>query len=392
MYEVTSPTNSGRVIAVWSPVSRQGGTSTLASLIAAYLCRTNQNDKVLVMSNETDGQPTAEQYLIKDKAVSGLAEVIELAISDNLHSPDDLYNNAHNIASNLDGLSCDKGNTNVADFLSREIEQILDLARRSYKFTVVDTISGQYDTTTQEILKNCDCIVVGLPQDKYIFDNWVRKMPDIYPSYLNGDKTVLVASSYFDYSHMRYQDMRKELKGTPLYYVNQNSAVHKAVSYRSMLDFISSELKLKKGYDEVVDEIGAIVDRIEAILVEIVNKEVEAEAKAAEEREQENKDYIENHVGFYSDTMYGDEDTEGGLDDMDEDFGVYSSIEDSSPSPSDSMYDIPQSGDNAGIAEQTQDETQEVKSVSINLEKEPSQLTEEDSTGFEGFGADDLYN
>ena len=391
MYEVTSPTNSGRVIAVWSPVSRQGGTSTLASLIAAYLCRTNQNDKVLVMSNETDGQPTAEQYLVKDKAVSGLAEVIELAISDNLHSPDDLYNNAHNIASNLDGLSCDKGNTNVADFLSREIEQILDLARRSYKFTVVDTISGQYDTTTQEILKNCDCIVVGLPQDKYIFDNWVRKMPNIYPSYLNGDKTVLVASSYFDYSHMRYQDLRKELKGIPLYYVNQNSAVHKAVSYRSMLDFISSELKLKKGYDEVVDEIGAIVDRVETLLIEVVNKEVEAEAKAAEEREQENKDYIENHVGFYSDTMYGDEDTKDGLDDMDEDFGVYSSVEDSS-SPSDSMYNIPQDEDSDGIAKQIKNETQEAKGTSINLEKEPSQLTEEDSTGFEGFGADDLYN
>ena len=135
MYEVTSPTNSGRVIAVWSPVSRQGGISTLASLMAAYLCRTNQTDKVLVMSNETDGQPTAEQYLVKDSAISGLAEVIELAISDNLHRPDDLYNNAHNIAPNLDGLSCGKGNTNVADFLSREIEQILDLARKSYRFT-----------------------------------------------------------------------------------------------------------------------------------------------------------------------------------------------------------------------------------------------------------------
>ena len=305
MYEVTSPTNSGRVIAVWSPVSRQGGISTLASLMAAYLCRTNQTDKVLVMSNETDGQPTAEQYLVKDNAISGLAEVIELAISDNLHRPDDLYNNAHNIAPNLDGLSCGKGNTNVADFLSREIEQILDLARKSYRFTVIDTLSGQYSATTQEILKNCDCVVVGLPQDKYIFDNWVRKMSDVYPSYLKDNRTVLVASCYFDYSHMRYQDMRKELKGTPLYYINQNSAVHKAVAYRNMLDFVSSELKVKKGYDDVIDEINAIVDWVETILIDVVNKEVESEAKAAEVREKENKDYIENHVGFYSDTMYG---------------------------------------------------------------------------------------
>lgn len=378
MYEVTSPTNSGRVIAVWSPVSRQGGISTLASLMAAYLCRTNQTDKVLVMSNETDGQPTAEQYLVKDNAISGLAEVIELAISDNLHRPDDLYNNAHNIAPNLDGLSCGKGNTNVADFLSREIEQILDLARKSYRFTVIDTLSGQYSATTQEILKNCDCVVVGLPQDKYIFDNWVRKMSDVYPSYLKDNRTVLVASCYFDYSHMRYQDMRKELKGTPLYYINQNSAVHKAVAYRNMLDFVSSELKVKKGYDDVIDEISAIVDRVETILIDVVNKEVESEAKAAEVREKENKDYIENHVGFYSDTMYGDEVAEDGLSDMDEDFGVYSSVEDSVAS----MY---------GKSKEDQEDTED-KSINLDLDKEPSQLTKKESTDFEGFGVDDLYN
>ena len=145
-----------------------------------------------------------------------------------------------------------------------------------------------------------------------------------------------------------------------------------------MLDFVSSELKVKKGYDDVIDEISAIVDRVETILIDVVNKEVESEAKAAEVREKENKDYIENHVGFYSDTMYGDEVAEGGLSDMDEDFGVYSSVEDSVAS----MY---------GKSKEDQEDTED-KSINLDLDKEPSQLTKKESTDFEGFGADDLYN
>lgn len=376
MYEVTSPTNSGRVIAVWSPVSRQGGVSTLASLLASYICRTYSDERVLVLSNETNGQPTAEQYITKDKAVSGLAEVIELAISDNLHSPEDLYNNAHNITSNLDALTCDKGNTNVADFLSREVEDILELARKSYKFTIVDTVSGQYDTTTQEILKSSDCIVVGLPQDKYIFDNWVRKMPDVYPHYLKMERLVLVASCYFDYSHMRYQDMRKEFKGFPLYYVNQNSAVHKAVSYRNMLDFVSEEMKVKKGHDEVIDEIGAIFDRVETILVNIVNQEIEDESREAERKERENKEYIEEHVSFYSDIMYGEGDNEEGLPDMEEDFGVYGGIEETISS----QTDVQDTGEI-----DSQDSPGYIGS-SINLEKK-----EEESDGFDDMDPDNLY-
>ncbi len=333
MYEVTSPTNSGRVIAVWSPVSRQGGVSTLAALLASYICRTHTDEKVLILSNETDGAPTAEQYITRDKGISGLAEVIELAISDNLHNPDDMYNNAHNIISNLDALTCNKENTNVSDFLDRELEDVLKLARRSYRYTIIDTVSGQYSMTTQDILKLSDCVVVGLPQDKYIFDNWVREMPSVYPSFLKPDRLVAVASCYFDYSHMRYQDMRKEMKGKPLYYVNQNSAVHKAVSECNVLDFISAEVKIKKGHDDVIDEIKAILDRVEEILVNVVNEEIEAEAKAAEERENENKAYIENHASFYSDDLYADP-NEGELSDMEEGFDLYGSSQ-SEPSTED---------------------------------------------------------
>ena len=76
--------------------------------------------------------------------------------------------------------------------------------------------------------------------------------------------------------------------------------------------------------------------------------------------------------------MYGDEVAEGGLSDMDEDFGVYSSVEDSVAS----MY---------GKSKEDQEDTED-KSINLDLDKEPSQLTKKESTDFEGFGADDLYN
>lgn len=293
MYDILSPANTGRVISVWSPVSRQGTVSTIASMLTAYIGYANPEDKVLLLSNNTNGTPTADFYLTNEHTINGLAEIIELSISDNLRKPDDLYNNAHSISRNIDTLTCEKGNTNVADFLDRELNKIIDLAKKSYKYIIIDTVPGDFDRTTEDILKASDCVVIGCPQDKYIFDNFVRKMPDVYPQVLRNKIQVVVVSSYYDYDHFRYVDMQKEMKGQPLFYINQNSAVHKANSERKMLDFITSEMQLKRGRDEVIDEIEAIYNRINTIIEYIVEKEVEMEAENADKNQQFNREYMQ---------------------------------------------------------------------------------------------------
>ena len=293
MYDILSSANVGRVISVWSPVSRQGTVSTMAAMLTAYIGNRNPDDKVLLLCSETNGNPTADYYLTNEHTINGLAEIIELAISDNLRKPDDLYNNAHSISRNIDTLTCEKGNTNVADFLSREIEPIIQLAKKSYKYIVVDTVSGDFDRTTEDILRLSDCVVVGCPQDKYIFDNFVRKMPDVYPTVLRSKHKVTVVSSYYDYDHFRFADMQKEMKGEPLFYIDQNSAVHKAVCERKILEFINGELQLKRGRDEVVDEIEDIYNRLQSIIEYIIEQEVEQETENASRHQQINREYME---------------------------------------------------------------------------------------------------
>lgn len=328
MYEVTSPTNSGRVIAVWSPISRQGGVSATAALIAAYLSKTRPDERILIVSNDTRGNPTADYYLTKEHGINGLAEVIELSISDNLKNPEDLYNNAHSLVRNLDTLTCDKGNTNVADFLSREINSIIKVARRGYRYIIIDTVSGLYDSTTTEVLKSADCIVAGIPQDRYVFDSWVRKMPEIYPQFIHNNKKIInVAAIYFDYAHMNYNNMRRELKGIDLFYINQNSAVHKACYSRNMLDFVSGEMKAKKNRDEVIDEIGVIVDRIDNIINEIIENEIKQEEKAAEENLESNKRHLEESDRMYSDQVFESPD-EDNLSDIEDSFGEFEEYSD----------------------------------------------------------------
>ena len=155
---------------------------------------------------------------------------------------------------------------------------------------------------------------------------------------MRRDKTILVASNYFDYSHMKYQDMRKELKGIPLYYINQNSAVHKAVSNRVVLDFISEEIKLKKGRDEVIDEIGMILTKVDEILEKIIARELEEEEKKAEDMEKLNRDHIESQAGLYDTSLYDETPEEDAMSDIDFEDSMNASNE-----PSDDLYEQPAS-------------------------------------------------
>ena len=315
MYEVISPRNSGRVIAVWSPVSRQGAVSTTAALVSTYIGKTNPNDKILILSNETRGLPNAAYYMSRGDTQQGLAEVVELAISDNLNKVDDLYNNAFTLAPNIDVLGSTKFNTNVESYLPISINKILELAKRAYRYIIVDTVCGQEDETTNQVLDLSDVVVVGIPHDRYTFDNWVRKMPDVFPQRLQKhyNKLVLVCSIYYNYIHLEYHDMVRALKGRKLYYINQNSLVHKLVGTRRMYETIESEIdkfKVKAGKcDTVVNEVAAIVEDIYRIIESVIETEEQEEIKMDQEVQAKNDEYMEEFSSYFeSPDFYADED------------------------------------------------------------------------------------
>lgn len=333
MYDITSSADSGRVIAVWSPVHRQGAVSTTTAMLASFIAEQlgDNNGKVLVMSNELHGAPTAAYYMTKERVINGLAEVIDLSNSDNLKNAEDIYNNTFSVSGKIDILNSDKRNTNVSDFLGREISNIFNVARRGYKYTIVDTVCGPYDSVTKTILKNCDTIVVCLPQDRYIFDSWIRKMAGVYVQEVESKPTLVLSALHYEYPDMLYRSMQKEVKGKSLYYISLNDIVHRAVSERNIPDMIKSNLK-SKSHDDIIDELQAIYDKILENLENVIDMEVQNEMSELEETKKQTQEYLESTDTYFDDMGYEDEpDSSEVKNDSSEEDDFYSDESDDSP-------------------------------------------------------------
>ena len=67
MYEILNPQHSGRVIALWSPVSRQGAVSTTAALLASYMGKKVDDGRVLIISTDLTRGPDVSYYMTTEK-------------------------------------------------------------------------------------------------------------------------------------------------------------------------------------------------------------------------------------------------------------------------------------------------------------------------------------
>ena len=323
MYEIINPQNSGRVVALWSPVNRQGAVSTTAAVLASYMGKAVDDGKVLVLSTDASNGPNAYYYMTTEKMTNGLAEVIELSISDNLSSVEDIRNNTFSLNDNIDILACSKIGSNVTDFLSREIVNILNMARRGYKYIVVDCINGRYDMATKEVLEAADIIIVCMPQDKYIFESWIRKMENIYLPLVEKKPTIIVSAMHYEYEDMTYSDMNKELKDTELYYISLNDLVHKANSERDIPDMVSSHFTGKRR-DDIIEEIESIYEKIEEYIENIIDNEIDGEQEIAAAAKKETQKYLViNNSDLFSDMGYEDDDNSGSSDTSGYDYDSY---------------------------------------------------------------------
>lgn len=300
MYEVSSNTDSGRVIAFWSPIHRQGGTSATAAMVASALVdKLEPSEKILMLSNELYGAPTAGTYMQRDNMPDGLTEIIELTNSDNLKSPTDIYNNTFTCAGEkIDIVNSRKRNLTSLNDLTRAIPELFDMARQGYRYTIVDTVAGTKDESTMAILRHCDTIVVCLPQDKYIIDSWIRKVHGVYTKEVENKRAAIVLTMFYNYKHMSYATLRRQLKAD-LYYISLNDFVHKAICERSILEAITGTRKSKHP-DDVIEELNMITQGILSNLSELVNDELLRVKEEEEIQRKETEDYMESLALFES--------------------------------------------------------------------------------------------
>ena len=299
MYEILSNEQMGRVIAFWSPIHRQGATSTTAALIASFIAEKIGNEKdggkVLVMSNELFGSFTAGDYLTSEDMPDGLTEVVVLSNCGNLKTYEDIYNNTFSGVENLDILSNNKKNSSLTSSdIEKEIKNILNVAKTGYKYIIVDCVAGKHDIATLSILKRCDIIVVCMPQDRHIIDNWIRKISNVYLPECEHKPTVMVLEQYYDYRHISYDRLCKEFKvdADELCYIDLSDTVNKAVNDRKIPELIRNIHKEKD--NELELQIKLINNSIEDAIQKVVNDEIKKAEEIDERNRQETQEYIGN--------------------------------------------------------------------------------------------------
>lgn len=307
MYDIVNIIDKGRVIAIWSPIHRQGGTSALTALLASYISEVEkeEDNKMLLMSNELYGAPTATKYITSEQLPTSLAEVVYLSKTESLKSYEDIYNNSSSNIKNLDILQSVKRSQQVKQFLAQNIKNILEVAKTGYKYIFVDTVSGTMDATTSEILKNSDVVIVCMPQDKFIWDNWLRKLDGTFHKALENKRYMLVSGLHYEYKYMSYVKMAKELKDEELAWLSQNELVKASAETRSMLEMVRTELKKKsEKQDDCIREIRIIYDMVLKNIELVRQEELKLEEEEKAKDELENNKRISSLLDMFNESYY----------------------------------------------------------------------------------------
>lgn len=308
MYEVRNSEDLGRVITFWGPIHRQCAVSTTVALTACYIASQLKDDKLLLMSNEIHGSPTAADYMVKDDMPDGLTEVVELASCESLKGYDDIYNNTYSAIPNIDILNSNKRTNGLSSAqLANQIDNIFNKAREGYKYILVDAIAGRHDVSTLALLRNSDVIVVCMPQDQYILDSWVRKMSNVYIPEAETKPSIIVIEQYIDYKHLGYGKICNMLNLQDLVYVDMNDTIHKAVCNRNIPDMIMQELKSKSS--DVIPELKHLYEYILTGVEVVLEEEKRKQDEEDELNKQQTQEYIDN-IGLFDSMGYEETDEE----------------------------------------------------------------------------------
>lgn len=308
MYDIVNILDKGRIIAFWSPVHRQGTTSAITALVASYASSLEENNgsKMLLMSNELYGSPTAIQYITNEQLPATLTEIVDLSRTDNLRSFEGIYNNSGSNIKNLDILQSVKRSASISHDLSEQIKHILDVAKTGYKYIFVDTVAGTIDATTSEILRNADVVIVCMPQDKFIWENWTRKMDGTFHRAIENKQYLMVSASHYEYKYLPYKKLAKDLGDEDLVWVSQNELVKSSAETRNILSMMKQELKNKpEKRDDCIKEVEILYKFMLKKIDIVKRKEISLEKELEEKAEQENADRLNDLIGLFDESMGG---------------------------------------------------------------------------------------
>ncbi|WP_338657275.1 hypothetical protein V6B14_22260 (plasmid) [Sporosarcina psychrophila] len=237
----------GKTIVCWSPVHGQGATTSNTVALASVLAL-DQPYRTLLTHTQLSYSTMEGMFSKGKKQVfdDGGMVALERLVKSKLLKPDDVPAYTETIyKSRLDFLP--GGNVSVE---TKDIEQvlftILRAAQQQYDLIWIDAHSGTANKSTSTLLKQADLVIVNLPQNKFIIEQFYN--PETFPEELKDKPYIVVISQYDNKASYSLRNLKRQLKvKMPLYEVLYDTGFRDAVNQDAVMEFFYRATKTQKG-------------------------------------------------------------------------------------------------------------------------------------------------
>ena len=237
----------GKTIVCWSPVHGQAGNTSNTVAMAA-VAALEQSFSSLLTHTQFSFSTMEGMFRKRDEQGFDDGGIVALKrlVKSKLLKPDDVPDYTETIyKSRLDFLAGGNFNEdgNEAEIM---LNTILRAAQNQYDLLWIDAHSGSANELTTQLLRQADMVLVNLPQNKYIVDQFLTS--SIYLNELQDKPFTILVGKYDDKAGYSVRNMKRQHKlKVPVFGIPYETGFRNAANQDSVTEFFFRASKAEKG-------------------------------------------------------------------------------------------------------------------------------------------------
>ncbi len=184
----------GKTVVSWSPVHGQAATTSNVAALAAHFALTYTHKALITHTQLT--YSTLESLFRKEmtnlRGFDSGIEALERLAKSSLLKADAVRDYTERVYK--DRLDLLGGTQNQSLETPLLLEMILSVAEDAYDLVWIDAHSGTRSNTSKRLLSNADLVIVNLPQNRYVLDQFFSG--DGFPKELKNKEIIILISQY----------------------------------------------------------------------------------------------------------------------------------------------------------------------------------------------------
>lgn len=230
----------GKTIVSWSPVAGQGATTSNTVGLASVMALENAHRSLLATTQLTTNAAglsrKSKASVFDDSGIDGL----ERLIKSKLLKPNDIQVYTDTIyKSSLDYLPGRMSGREKDEVLN----VILHIAKEQYDFIWIDAESGITSSQTQDLLTKADLILISLPQNSHVIENFMANIP----KQLQDKPYFILVSQYDEKASYSLRNIKRQNRvAAPLFAIPYATAYRDAMNQNSVAEFFIRAMTVEK--------------------------------------------------------------------------------------------------------------------------------------------------